>query len=194
MAALELADYDKEDGDPVRDVERDGGEGDERVESGSGRDVYQCKKAADHADKTESINWNSEGRVDLGGYGLVETSLPGGDIVLTYENTEEAVISCEGPSQTRDRGEDVEERDEQDQSHHNNEQVSGVDRFSCFPVHFNDGQAGWSSSDRVDVADAEHESDHECPLHDAIQGHSRDHAVGNSGSWTIDFVACKVLV
>ena len=100
-------------------------------------------------------------------------------------------VSGESPGETGDRGEDVEERDEEDEGHHDDENVGGVHGLGRFPVDFDDGQAGWGVRDRINVPNAEHNSDHECPLHNAVQRHSRDHAVGNSGPWSVDFITYK---
>jgi hypothetical protein len=104
------------------------------------------------------------------------------------------LIARKSPSQTRDRSEDVEERDEKDESHHDDKDVGGLHGLGCFPVHFDDGEAGRGVGNGIDIADAEENGDHECPLHDAVKRHSCNHAVWNSGSGSINFVACRILV
>lgn len=61
--------------------------------------------------------------------------------------------------------------------------------LGSFPVDFDDGETSWCVLDRVDVSDAEKDSDHECPLHDTVQSNGSDHAVWNTSPWAIDFIA-----
>jgi hypothetical protein len=70
LPALQLADQHEEDRDPVRDVQRDGGEGDERIEGGGGGDIDEGEEAADHADEAEGVDRDFEAWVDLD-WGLV---------------------------------------------------------------------------------------------------------------------------
>jgi hypothetical protein len=202
VAALQLADDDEEDRDAIGDVQRNSGQGDKRVESGRGGDVDEGQEAADDTDETESVDGDLEAWVDLRAHGLVLLTDMGiggdrnrlGAYVRECIGKWKAFISGKGPGETRDGGEDVEERDEEDKGHHDDENVGGMHRLGRFPVDFDDGKAGWGVCDRVDISNAEKNSDHVCPLHNAVQRHSCYHAVRDSGAWSIHFVAYTMLV
>jgi hypothetical protein len=63
-------------------------------------------------------------------------------------------------------------------------------RLGGLVVDFDDWNQSGRIGDLVKVADGEHETDHEGELHDAVQSHSKDHAMGDSCPWSLDFVAC----